>query len=204
MLFLKKCLRENVTKYLTKVLKNAPAKMDSTEAYIRHRERVRERERINKLARYKKRHPNAHIVDDKIKKKESEPVPEEDENDKENLLELYNELKKIDEVNAIEPNKIKLEILEIPRQMERKKAPKSLEKKKAPKHKKKLKKPQSCLDIEDDDAEEVEEEIKFTPKMAGQTGLPIFFFSNLVKDSRSAFLNTIAKNKMNYKTFPPK
>lgn len=202
---MKKCLRENVTKYLTKLLKNSPTKMDSTEAYIRHRERVRERERINKLARYNRRHPNAQKVDDKIKKEEPKPVPEEDENEKENLLELYNELKKIDETNAIAQNKIKLEILEIPRQMERKKASKTLEKKKVPKHKKKIKKAQLTYDYDDDDDDyDYDNEMKFTPKMAGQTGLPIFFFSNLVKNSRSAFLDTVAKNKMNYKTFPPK
>lgn len=188
-----------MTKYLSKVLNNAPAKMDSTEAYLRHRERVRERERLNKLARYRKRHPNAVIPEDKPKKEEPKPEPEEDENDKENLLDLYNELKKLDE---IEQNKIKLEILEAPRQVERKSTPKPLVKKKAPKHKKKVKKAPKILDIDDEEDEEID--VKFTPKMAGQTGLPVFFFSNLVKNSRSAFLDTFAKNKVNYKKIKPK
>ena len=176
--------------------------MDSTEAYIRHRERIRERERINKLARYRKRHPNVLIDEEKIEIEKPKEEEVEKENDKEMFLELYNELKKIDESNAIVTNKIKLEILEIPRQMEKKKSPKPLEKKKAPKHKKKVKKAQIIeCDYDDDD---YEEEMQFKPKMAGQTGLPIFFFSNLVKNSRSAFMSTAAKNKMNYKSFPPK
>lgn len=44
--------------------------MDSTEAYIRHRERLRERERINKLAKLKKKYPNVVVVEEKVEKLE--------------------------------------------------------------------------------------------------------------------------------------
>lgn len=111
-------------------------------------------------------------------------------------MDLYNELKKIDDINEIATNKIKLEIVEIPKQKQ---------KIKAPRHRKKVKKTQIITNQDDDDDDDVnEEEITFKPKMAGQTGLPVFFFNNLVRDSRSVIMSTAAKNKMNYKTFQPK
>lgn len=186
--------------------------MDSTEAYIRHRERIHAREKQRKLATLKKKYPNAQIAEEKVEKVEKPKEPEEDkENDKENMLELYKELMKIDETNKIVTNKIKLEVVEIPTQIEKKKAPpKPVEKKKVPKHKKKGIKKAPIIDpISDcvynyENNDEPEEEVKFKPKMAGKTGLPVFFFSNLVKNSRTAILSNEAKNKMNFKSFPPK
>ena len=65
--------------------------------------------------------------------------------------------------------------------------------------KKKVKKSKKARIEEDPVIEDPEE---FKPSMAGSTGMPVFFFSNLVKESCSAFKESAARNRMMYKTFP--
>ena len=50
----------------------------------------------------------------------------------------------------------------------------------------------------------IEDSKEFKPRMAGKTGLPSFFFSNLVNQNRNSFVKAEARNRMNFKKFTPK
>lgn len=49
----------------------------------------------------------------------------------------------------------------------------------------------------------IEDPKEFQPRMAGKTGLPVFFFSNIVQQNRSAFQNAVNRNRMILKLFTP-
>lgn len=48
----------------------------------------------------------------------------------------------------------------------------------------------------DELAAKIEDPDVFKPKMAGKTKMPAFFFSNLVKQNRSSFQESLERNKM--------
>lgn len=163
---------------------------DETEAYLRHRERVHERE---KQAKLKKEGKLKQYLEQKAK--EAPPPPKVEETptwDFEDVIKKYKEIKEMDQEEESKlQNLSKFEVVEekvevIVKGIKRKK--------KLVEYKKTLKK---NLEMED----EVEDPEVFKPKMAGKTGLPTFFFSNLVKQNRSAFQKAEARNRMLSKLF---
>lgn len=133
-----------------------------------------------------------------LKKKEAEeaekaarqPKPNVEESVQiDELLQKYKETKKLDIENSVLINYSKFDVDE-------KKVEKIVKQLKTKKQKvqkaKKARIEQSRFEVE----MEIDETEEFKPKMAGQTGLPSFFFSNLVKQNRSAFQKADARNRM--------
>lgn len=167
---------------------------DETEAYLRHRQRVHEREKRDKL---KKEGKLKAYLEQKAKEepptppppKPVEPTPTWDFND---VIEKYKEIKQLDEdtglknLSKFDVDEKKVEVI-----VKRLKSKKKIEIAKKAR-------------LEADPYCEIEDPEEFRPKMAGQTGLPTFFFSNLVKQNRSAFQKADARNRMINKIFPRK
>lgn len=125
----------------------------------------------------------------------SEPLPEPPKPNFDEIIKQYNEIKKLDEENITIRNAVKIEIDEqkveqIVRKIKYQKAKKK-------KRTKKYKLEEESIDDILDDTD------VFKPKMAGKTGLPSFFFSNLVSGNRSTFQKAQACNRMFYKIIPP-
>lgn len=166
---------------------------DETEAYLRHRARVHEKEMREKLKKEGK-------LAEYMKKKEAEKAEEAKKHPKQveeavqidELLKKYQETKKLDIENSVLINYSKFDVDE-------KKVEKIVKQLKTKKQKvlkaKKARMEQARYEVEMD----IEEPEEFKPKMAGQTGLPSFFFSNVVKQNRSAFQKADARNRMTYK-----
>lgn len=184
------------TKYQSKIYKELRCyekrfrrEFDETEAYLRHRERVREREKRDKLKKQGK-------LDEYLKSKGEEPKPKVVEEQPrvvdDPVYEQYKEMKKEFEFQFQLVNYSKFDVIE----------KKVEEVVKRIKVKKKLAKAKKAR-IEEDEFHIPDSE-EFKPKMAGKTGLPSFFFSNVVKQTRSAFQKTDARNRMWFKSFAPK
>lgn len=158
---------------------------DEAEAYLRHRERIREREKREKL---RKEGKLAEYLQE-VQKAERKPVVVCEPTHVDLTLEKYSEIKKLEPKSEL-VNYSKLDCV-----VEKKKLVKKLVKKKV----KKSKKPR----VEDPEIV-IEDAEEFKPPMAGSTGLPVFFFSNLVKQNCSAFKESETRNRMSYKAFPRK
>lgn len=158
---------------------------DESEAYLRHRERVREREKREKL---KKEGKLAEYLQETLKP-EPKPVFAREQTNVDLTLEKYYESKKLEpKTEIVNYSKLDDEV--------RKKVVKKIVRKKV----KKIKKPR----IEEDLELRIEDSEEFKPSMAGSTGLPVFFFSNLVKENCTAFKESEARNRMTFKTIARK
>lgn len=147
-------------------------RFDETEAYLRHRERIRERELREKLRKEGKleeylREKGKFTAEQEI----VQPITVDLD------IQRYNETKKVGLEEEL-PNKVvfsvdKEKLEKIITQMRRKKS----------------------LKIEEyrEDEELPHDISEFRPKLAGKTGLPTFFFSNVVKQNRSAFQKSDAR-----------
>lgn len=102
-------------------------------------------------------------------------------------------LEKYSEIRKLEPKTELVNYSKLDGEVKKKVVKKTVKKKV-----KKAKKPR----IDEDPV--IEDPEDFKPSMAGSTGLPIFFFSNLVKENCSAFKESEARNRMMYKTISRK
>lgn len=160
---------------------------DETEAYLRHRARVHEREKRERLRRHGKL--EAYLAEIEKNKPKIESERENDNNDVneessegvdiDKILEQYKAIKEFEKQNAVLCNLIELK--SAPEQDVEDNTSRTSKKKKAKKHKKKKKA------VVEEESTEILEEAEFRPKMAGRTGLPTFFFSNLVQQNKSVF-----------------
>lgn len=164
---------------------------DETEAYLRHRERVHEREKREKL---KKQGKLDKYLREKVKE---EPLPETKEEvvtwDIDDICQRYKETKKLDEEGQVLKNYSKFDVDEKKVELIVNRI----------KRKKKIDKAKKARRLEQDFGIDIEEPEEFKPPMAGQTGLPKFFFNNLVNQNRSAFQKADARNRM-FKCVTPK
>jgi hypothetical protein len=160
---------------------------DETEAYLRHRARVHEREKRERLRRKGKLEAYlAEIEKNKPKiesKMENENKEEEEKEEAEGvnfekILEEYKAVKEFEKENLVLCHQIQLNIS--PEKDVQDITPRA-SKKKVKKHKKKKKV------VVEEEPSVVLEEAEFKPKMAGRTNLPTFFFSNLVQQNKSVF-----------------
>jgi hypothetical protein len=202
--------------------KHVRREFDETEAYLRHRERVKEREKREKLKKqgkleaYMKKKEEKERAE-KAKKelefeekmKQYEEFKKHDDDSKvkfdidvnkpkppdmpsfEEMMKEYQERRKADEEEMLR-NYSKLEVDE-------KKVEQVVKRMKLKKKHAKAKKARM-----EEDEMVIEDSDEFRPKMAGKTGLPTFFFSNLVTQNRSSFVKAEARNRMNFKKFTPK
>lgn len=189
---------------------------------MRHRERVHEREKRDKMKKQGK-------LDEYLKKKEEK---EKAENEKKELefeekMKQYAEFKKVEDESKVkfdidvnkhkEPDSPSFEEMMKVYQEQRKADEEEMlqnysklevdEKKveqvvKRIKLKKKHEKAKKARMEEDEMV--IEDSEEFKPRMAGKTGLPSFFFSNLVTQNRNSFAKAEARNRMNFKKFSPK
>jgi hypothetical protein len=149
--------------------------LDETEAYLRHRARVHEREKREKLRRQGKLEAYLAEIERNKPKMEAKRDEDEQKDSIDKIMEEYNAIKKLDKENSVVGN-LRLEnsleecVEEI---VQKKKKVKRRRKKKVAV----VEEPSVLLD----DAE-------FKPTMAGSTGLPAFFFNNLVKENKSVFI----------------
>lgn len=200
---------------------------DETEAYLRHRERIHEREKREKLKKQGK-------LDAYLKEQEEKAKAEKEkqELDFEEKMKLYAECKKSEEETSLIPNYVKFDIdVNKPKDPE---APNFEEMMKEYQERRKADEEEilinySKLEVDEKKVEQVVKRIKlkkkhekakkarmeedemvvedseeFRPRMAGKTGLPTFFFSNLVTHNRTSFVKAEARNRMNFKKFAPK
>lgn len=159
---------------------------DETEAYLRHRARVHEREKRERLRRKGKL--EAYLAEIEKNKPKIESKMENDNNEVEEeeaegvsidkIMEEYKALKELEKENMVLCHQIQLASLEKDAED---KTPRT-SKKKVKKHKKKKK-----VVIEEPEPSIVLEEAEFKPKMGGRTDLPKFFFNNLVQQNKSVF-----------------
>lgn len=162
---------------------------DETEAYLRHRARVHEREKREKLRKEGKLEAYlAEIEEAKKRDEESKSdVNKESSVSVEKIMEEYSAIKKIDKENSVHGNLIRLE--NTPEEdvsshiqngcVKKKKKKKTKKKKKVVQEEKNI--------VPEEDKNIVLEEAEFKPEMAGSTGLPTFYFTNLVEQNRSIF-----------------
>lgn len=159
---------------------------DETEAYLRHRARVHEREKREKLKKQGKLEEYLREIEE-TKPKSPTPEPEQVEDtvlDK--ALEEYKEWKKQEDLEnakfVIDEKKVAKTAFIIRRQ------------KKIEKRKQEMEEETRALL----GYEPIDEPPPFKPKMAGKTGMPSFFFSNLVTQNKKAFASHVDKNKMRH------
>lgn len=153
---------------------------------MRHRERVREREKREKLRKAGKLNEYLKNPEKNVKKLMKEPKP----NPVDITLQQYKETKKLSEGETELVNYSKLDVDETKVELIVNRI----------RRKKKLVKEWAQLEKKELEVEQQEPQY-FKPRMAGKTGLPVFFFSNLVSQSRSCFLKADTRNRMHYKTF---
>lgn len=181
-----------LNKELCKFHQHLRREYDETEAYLRHRERVHEREKREKL---KKEGKLKEYLEQKAREAAPpppiEPIVETPTWDSDQIIQNYKEVKKLEEEEL--KNRSKFDVDEKKVEV----IVKCIKRKKSIAQAKKAR-------IEVDSDVEMEEPAEFKPKMAGKTGLPTFFFSNLVKQNRSAFQKADARNRMLNKIFPRK
>jgi predicted metal-dependent hydrolase len=155
---------------------------------LRHRARVHEREKREKLKKQGKLDEYLKEIEAN-KPKSPTPEPQEDLLKEEQLklekaLQEYKEWKRQEELEQtrfiIDEKKVQETALKIRRR------------KRIAKRKQEIKEETKALL----GYEPIDEPTPFRPKMAGKTGMPSFFFSNVVKQNAKAFVNHIDKNKM--------
>lgn len=151
---------------------------DETEAYLRHRARVHEREKRERLRRKGKL--EAYLAEIERNKPKIEHTREEEiiENEAEDvsvdkIMEEYYAIRNIDKENSVHSNQIRMDI-----------AGENMQRRKKVKRSKKKKR---VVVEEEEESSVVLDEAEFKPQMAGSTGLPTFFFSNVVEKNRSVF-----------------
>lgn len=178
----RKVLYTELTNYYARLIE-----YDETEAYLRHRARVHEREKREKLKKQGKLEAYLREVEaNKPKVPEPEPTVEAivDENIQKSLQE-YKEWKKeeVPEVlGKFDVNEQK--VIEMAKLIHRRKVI-------ARRRKEMREETTQLLGYEP-----IDEPPPFRPKMAGRTGMPEFFFSNLVSQNKKAFANHSEKHKM--------
>lgn len=151
---------------------------DETEAYLRHRARVHEREKRERLRRKGKL--EAYLAEIERNKPKIEHTREEEiiENEAadvsvDKIMEEYYAIRNIDKENSVHSNQIRMDI-----------AGENMQRRKKVKRSKKKKR---VVVEEEEESSVVLDEAEFKPQMAGSTGLPTFFFSNVVEKNRSVF-----------------
>jgi hypothetical protein len=164
--------------------------IDETEAYLRHRARVHEREKREKLKKQGKLDEYlAELERNKAKQEELKKEPKKETEDKAieeqlvlaKFMEQYNEVKKFEKENLITNIQIKNVEETVTETIVKKKKNRRRKKKKV---------------IEEQD-EIILKDAEFKPQLAGNTGLPTFFFSNLVKQNCTALQAAQARHKRN-------
>lgn len=165
--------------------------MDETEAYLRHRARVHEREKREKLKKQGKL--DAYLEEIEKSKPKSETRKEKKKDEMPNFdkfMQEYYEIRKFDKENLIINNVVKL-----PTAVENSKTQNiNIEAKKKTKKRRKAKKKIP----EKQEEQIILNEAEFKPTMAGSTGLPKFFFNNLVKENRMALQEAQARHRMDF------
>lgn len=157
---------------------------DETEAYLRHRARVHEREKREKLKKKGKLEAYLREVEaSKPKAPTPEPVPavtEVDESIQKSLQE-YKEWKKEEKPKFVVDDKKVVKMAKLIRG------------RKVIAQRRKEVREETTLLL---GYEPIDEPPPFRPKMAGSTGMPSFFFSNLVQQNKKAFIDQSSKHKM--------
>lgn len=156
---------------------------DETEAYLRHRARVHEREKRERLRRKGKL--EAYLAEIERNKPKIEHTKEEEIIEKEaedvsidKIMEEYYAIRNIDKENSVHSNQIRMDDA-----LEEDFVEKMRRRKKVKRSKKKTKR----VIVEEEEPSVILEEAEFKPQMAGSTGLPTFFFNNVVEQNRSIF-----------------
>lgn len=158
---------------------------DETEAYLRHRARVHEREKREKLKKEGKLQEYLKEIGEEEKKK-----PMTVQMEIEITLQKYKETKKMDIESSALINYSKFDVVE-------KKVEQVVKQMKLKKKHKKAKKARMVEDLN----YVIEDSEDFKPRMAGKTGMAHFFLSDVVTQNRIAFQKADARNKMMSKTF---
>lgn len=164
---------------------------------MRHRARVHEREKREKLKKKGKLDEYLKEIEEKEKlekPKTPEPDPLEEQQKEEQLkleraLQEYKEWKRQEEID-------RATIFDLDEQKAQAIALKIRRRKRIEKRKQEIAEETKALLGFDP----IDEPPPFRPKMAGKTGMPSFFFSNVVKQSKKAFFEHIDKNKMKSKS----
>lgn len=156
---------------------------------MRHRERVREREKREKLRRHGKL--DEYLEKLEAEKPKTEQVAAEPAVDPvDDILRRYKEIKSMFAETPLH-NVTKLAVDE-----------KKVEKIVEGLRRKKISKAKIAR-VEDTFGYESEDLGGFKPKMAGNTKMPAFFFSNLVKQNQSVFQKAEARNRMQFRKVAP-
>lgn len=146
--------------------------LDETEAYLRHRARVHEREKREKLRRQGKL--EAYLAEIEKNKPKIETKGTDERASIDNIMEKYKAVK-LDKETVLSNLKLDNSLEEcVDEIVARRKKVKKRRRKKAV--------------VEEDSTILVDDDAEFRPNMAGSTGLPTFFFSNLVKQNQSVFI----------------
>jgi hypothetical protein len=190
-LFLKKHFKSIVIKELNDIQNRIPKPLDETEAYLRHRARVHEREKREKLK--KKGKLDEYLAELEKNKPKPEPKPSSlmdlpgpEKLNFDEIIEKYREIQKFDKENFVQPCRYNFNICEKQQEEPFIKVQK----------KKKVRKSKKKKVVEDELEDDILlEDAEFKPQMAGRTGLPVFFFNNLVKANRSALQEAHARNQ---------
>lgn len=143
---------------------------------MRHRERVREREKREKLRKEGK-------LVEYLQELPKQVVVVSEARNVDITLEKYSEIRKLEPKSEL-VNYSKLDV-DIKKNVIKLKKKKKVKKSKKPR-------------IEEEPV--IEDPEEFKPPMAGSTGLPVFFFSDLVKQNCSAFKESEKRNRMMFKT----
>ncbi|KAG5685060.1 hypothetical protein PVAND_014261 [Polypedilum vanderplanki] len=171
--------------------------MDETEAYLRHRARVHEREKREKLKKQGKLdeylaelEKNKPMPEPKIEKK----LTEKETNELDKIMKEYLACRQFDKENEAVQNRIKIELPPDEKKNDEKtsKLNKNEVKRKF-KKRKKSKKQKVEIEVEED---VLLNDVEFKPQMAGRTDLPKFFLSNLVKKNSAALQEAQARHRM--------
>lgn len=168
---------------------------DETEAYLRHRARVHEREKREKLKKQGKL--EAYLAELEKNKPKPEPKEEPKEEQKmpsfEDFMKEYYESRKQEKENLISFNVSCQHDREVSTE-ERKDvySPEQVKKKT-----KRRRKPKKKSDVPEEEIILLDD-AEFKPQLAGRTGLPTFFFSNIVKQNSTALQEAQAKHRIGH------
>lgn len=157
---------------------------------MRHRARVHEREKREKLKKQGKLEEYLKEVEESKPKVTPTPDPKVEQEKEEQLklekaLEEYKEWKKQEELE-------RTQIFEIDEKKATEIVQKIRRRKRIAKRKQEIAEETKALL----GYEPIDEPAPFRPKMAGKTGMPSFFFSNVVRQNKKVFVEHIDKNKI--------
>lgn len=177
-------------KQLIDIQNRSGKELDETEAYLRHRARVHEREKREKLKKQGKLEEYLAEVEKNKPKKEPKKdwIPQEPPVF-ESFMKEYYASRQFDKENVVINSIMKHPLPEDYYGMPHSSVEIKKKVKKRKKPKKKIENPEDEILLNDPE---------FKPQMAGSTGLPKFFFSNLVKQNRSALQEAQARHRMDY------